>query len=295
MASPQSHNSFDPSRPDFSPYGLTCVDWTPTPMLRPDHHNEMEINLVRSGSLTYLLGGGKSVVEAGRLAIFWAAIPHQLLEYSTRESYLVATIPFSWFLQFRLPETFIQRLLQGELLSEPDTKHSVQDEALFAQWVADLNSGSKDVRDVVILEMEARLRRLAHNVPGQRGATRKRAKPGKGVVLSRGTGGLNKVEEMACLIAQRYREDLTVEQIGEAVGLHPNYAMGLFKRTFGTTLIDYLTHHRISHAQRLLATSNEKILQVALDSGFNSISRFNAAFRQACGCSPREYRKAHGG
>jgi AraC-like DNA-binding protein len=69
--------------------------------------------------------------------------------------------------------------------------------------------------------------------------------------------------------------------------------MTLFKRAFGTTLLAYLTQHRISHAQRLLATTEEKILVAALDSGFNSLSRFNAAFKEACGCSPREYRRLH--
>jgi AraC-like DNA-binding protein len=77
------------------------------------------------------------------------------------------------------------------------------------------------------------------------------------------------------------------------VGLHPNYAMGLFQNAFGTTLIEYLTHHRISHAQRLLATTDEKIVEVAFSSGFSSISRFNEAFRRECGCSPREYRRKH--
>jgi AraC-like DNA-binding protein len=69
--------------------------------------------------------------------------------------------------------------------------------------------------------------------------------------------------------------------------------MSLFQKTFGTTLIDYLTHHRISHAERLLATTDEKIVEVAFNSGFSSISRFNEAFRRACGCSPRDYRKRH--
>ncbi len=99
---------------------------------------------------------------------------------------------------------------------------------------------------------------------------------------------------MACIIAQRYREPLSVEKIGQMVGLHPNYAMGLFKKTFGTTLIDHITGHRIAHAKRLLVTSDAKILDIARDSGFNSVSRFNAAFRTAEGCTPREFRTAHG-
>jgi AraC-like DNA-binding protein len=98
---------------------------------------------------------------------------------------------------------------------------------------------------------------------------------------------------MACFIAQRYTEKVTVQDIAEHVQLHPNYAMNLFQRTFGTTLINYLTQHRVSHAQRLLATSDESIADVAFNSGFNSISRFNDAFRRACGCSPRDYRRTH--
>ena len=35
------------------------------------------------------------------------------------------------------------------------------------------------------------------------------------------------------------------------------------------------------------------MISVALSSGFNSISRFNEAFRRACGCTPRQYRKEH--
>ena|SRR5476649_1655420 len=98
---------------------------------------------------------------------------------------------------------------------------------------------------------------------------------------------------MACFIAQRYTERLTVEEIGKFVKLHPNYAMNLFQKTFGTTLINYLTQHRVSHAQRLLVTTDSTIADVAFDSGFNSISRFNDAFRRAGGCSPREYRRSH--
>jgi AraC-like DNA-binding protein len=98
---------------------------------------------------------------------------------------------------------------------------------------------------------------------------------------------------MACLIAQRYSQPLTVEEVSRHVGLHPNYAMGLFKRGIGTTIVDYITKHRVSHAQRLLATTDTKIVEVALNSGFASTSRFNAAFRQECGCPPREYRQQH--
>jgi AraC-like DNA-binding protein len=278
---------FDPNRPDFTPYGFTCVRWSPSPMRRPDHHNEIELNMLQSGWVTYLLGGRKVRIEAGHLSAFWAAIPHQIIDFGEGTEYFVATIPLSWFLQCELPETFTQPLMQGGVLSEPTTVRSVFDAALFAQWEEDLRNGGTGTKDIVMLEMEARLRRLAGGLPSRREQKRRSRR------LSLQAGGLNKVEQMACLVAQRYTEALTVAEISQAVGLHPNYAMGLFKKTFGTTLIDYLTRHRISHAQRLLATTDKKIVEIAFASGFSSISRFNEAFREACGCTPREYRTEH--
>lgn len=69
--------------------------------------------------------------------------------------------------------------------------------------------------------------------------------------------------------------------------------MELFRRTLGTTLIDYISQHRVTHAQRLLVTSDESILDVAFGSGFNSLSRFNAVFKARSGCTPRSYRRNH--
>ena len=81
-----------------------------------------------------------------------------------------------------------------------------------------------------------------------------------------------------------------MEHIGKSAGLHPNYAMNLFRKTVGTTLVHYVTRLRVSRAQQLLATSNDKVVDVALNSGFNSLSRFNDVFKKTSGSSPREYR-----
>ena len=66
--------------------------------------------------------------------------------------------------------------------------------------------------------------------------------------------------------------------------------MTLFRRTFGLSIGAYLTQYRVADAQRLLATTDARIVDVALAAGFGSLSRFYAAFGQACGRSPRAYR-----
>lgn len=283
---------FDPNRPDFAPYGFSCVRWTPSPMKRPDHHNEIEVNILEKGWVTYLLGGTKVRIRGGEMGVFWGAIPHQILDFAPGISYRVVTIPLAWFLQCRLPDRFVQPLLRGMVMTEKlSATRLKQDQALFSQWETDLTKPTDEIHQVVMLEMEARLRRMIATMPTAQVPPKPVKTRGRHTGLQ--SSELNKVEQMACLIAQRYTEQLTVTEIGQEVGLHPNYAMGLFKKAFGTTLIDYLTHHRVSHAQRLLATTDEKIVEVAFSSGFNSISRFNEAFRRACGCTPRDYRLQH--
>ena len=78
-----------------------------------------------------------------------------------------------------------------------------------------------------MLELHARLRRLAHGLPTTTGS-RPFALPGE--------GGLSKVEQLAASIAQHYQETILIGDVARAVGLHPNYAMNLFKKTSNITL-----------------------------------------------------------
>ena len=268
---------FDIKRPEFSPYGFTCESWTPTRMTRPDRHNEIELNLMMAGSLTYLLGGLRTTIETGRLGMFWAAIPHQIVEFQGDAPYFVVTLPLGEFLRAGLNPTLVQRILQGELLT--DMAQVGSDERMFRRWEQDLQNNEPVLERAAQLEVQARLLRFA------RGMTTT-AVTSSAMVLSR-------ADKLACYIAQNYQLPLTSQSIADAVGLHPNYAMDLFRRTFGTTITAFVVQHRISHAQRLLVTTHDAILNIALASGFQSLSRFNEAFKSACRCSPRDYRKAH--
>jgi AraC-like DNA-binding protein len=289
---PEATAYFDQARKEFTPYGLRCEIWTPTEMPRPDRHNEIEINLLREGTLTYLFGGRKEVVPARQVTVFWAGMPHQIIECTSTESYFVVTLPLPWFLQCHLPQPFVQRILHGDLLSHPESpgcSHG-SDVELFTRWQEELPAAETEVEHIALLEIEARLRRLARSVPATReiaGA----AVPGEALVL-RGDAP-TAMEQVAAFIAQHYTEPLTIDTISRSVNLHPNYAMTLFRRTFGVTLTTYLAENRVAHAQRLLVMTDGSILEIALESGFGSLSRFNTAFKTVSGCTPRDYRKIH--
>jgi len=64
---------------------------------------------------------------------------------------------------------------------------------------------------------------------------------------------------MNIYIARNYKESIKNEDIGKAVGLHPDYANTIFKKSFGMTLNQYVNLQRILHVQRQLSVSQHSI------------------------------------
>jgi len=271
---------FDDARPSLAPYGLTCVRWRARPMKRPDRHNEIELNLLESGSVTYLLAGKRVTVRAGGLAAFWAIIPHQIVEFEGDAPYLVATVPLQAFLRWPLPSVFTGRILGGELVQEQSEETSLVDVLQMEQWRQDLEAGGAERAEIVLLGVQVRLRRMA--LAETSDAPR--------IAPAREAGEASKAERMAGFVAENFHRTLRVVDVSRTVGLHPDYATALFHRVFGMTIRAYILEHRISQAQRMLSTTRERVARVAFASGFDSLSRFNAAFRDSVGCTPRDYR-----
>jgi len=274
-------NTFNEGRLEFEPYGLTCELWVPNLMRKPDRHNEIEINYFTEGSITYLFKDERVTIPAKRLTLFWGLIPHQIIHHEGSSPYFVCTIPFSQFLAWQLPASFVDRVLKGELILETSDQRSGYDEFLLKNWIKDIQSNSSV--EVALLEMQARLNRMAYSK-----LTNKQYKHSP-IHLNE----ISPVEKMASYIAQNYFNPIKVSDIGETVGFHPDYANAIFKKAFGSTLSEYITEERISHAQRKLIVTDTSITEIAFECGFNSISRFNAAFQKINHCTPREFRKRY--
>jgi len=278
-------HQFDESRSKFAPYGLTCELWKPRPASRPDCHDELELNFVERGTITYLLGGQRMVVQPGRLSMFWASIPHQVIGFENVSFYYVITIPFRTFLQCDFPRNLLTRLMMGEMLEEPDANRSQSDGPLLKQWCQDLEHRTPEINRIVQLEMAARLLRFGL-------ASAERPRPVKGIAAAGDSmTSLGKAEQMAAFIARNFQRRLPVREIAEAASLHPDYASTLFRKTFGTTLTSLIARHRVAEAQRRLLTTDDSVMAISLDSGFDSLTRFNRAFKQIARMTPREFRQ----
>jgi AraC-like DNA-binding protein len=250
-------------------------------METPHTHPDIEVNYLFSGGFSYLHGGTVVPVEPGRFTVLWGGVPHQTLDPGIIGKGIWCTLPLGWFLQWRLPNALSDRLLRGEIITGPA---DAADRPLLERWLADAASGEPTRLHVLHLEMEARFHRLALGTPT---ASRRNNRPV-------GTAGAGQIARVTHFIAQHYREPLTIQVIADHAKLHPKYLMRVFKKQCGASIWEYLTRLRVSHAQRLLITTDQKVLDVAMESGFASVAPFYAAFSaHTPGLRPLDYRRLH--
>ncbi|MBU6303325.1 MAG: helix-turn-helix domain-containing protein [Verrucomicrobia bacterium] len=275
-------------RPDtvrFEELGFDLFAGPAVLMTQPHRHNDIEMTLLEKGWIDYLFGGVRIRIPAGVLCVRWAAIPHQSVAFKEPSIHYSLKIPFAWFMRWDPPPEIVEPLLGGRMLLDRETVSGCQDEAMFRRWRAIFRQNGPGPGRIVALEAEARLRRIAL-----------RLRPGGGRKAARVSdrAQLGTVERMTVFIARNHTRPLDIATIAEAVGLHPNSAMRLFRRTCGMTLHEFINLHRIWQAQRLLTTTTMKVQEVAEESGFGSPARFYAAFRKIVGQTPGEYLAALG-
>ena len=99
------------------------------------------------------------------------------------------------------------------------------------------------------------------------------------------------LSRMCGFIADNFLDDIDSNDIAAAADIHPKYAMSQFKKSTGMTLNEYLNLMRLSYAQARLLGEDINILNVAMESGFGSLSAFNKSFRKVAGMSPSDFRR----
>ena len=65
----------------------------------------------------------------------------------------------------------------------------------------------------------------------------------------------------------------------------------LYKDEIGTSAGDILRTIRVSHAKKLLTAGNYSVTEVALESGYSSMSQFISVFKTATGSLPSQFKK----
>ena len=85
-------------------------------------------------------------------------------------------------------------------------------------------------------------------------------------------------------------DDLSQGAMAEMAGISKDYFSRIFRNVTGTNYSKWLNMIRLEKATELLADKQMTLTEIAMHSGFQSISSFNRVFHTEKGMSPGEYR-----
>ena len=99
------------------------------------------------------------------------------------------------------------------------------------------------------------------------------------------------IHQMLWYIAQRYKDEITLEQLAQELGYEKHYLSRLFSTAIKINIRRYINLYRVDHAKQCLLNTTDSIARIAMESGFQSIRNFNRVFTATTGVTPAEYRK----
>lgn len=93
--------------------------------------------------------------------------------------------------------------------------------------------------------------------------------------------------------SENKKSDITIDDIATHAGFSTDYFNRIFFAHTGFNIMEYVRFSRLKKAARLLRGTNNDILDIALDCGYEAHESFSRAFKNQYGISPSEYRKKY--
>lgn len=99
------------------------------------------------------------------------------------------------------------------------------------------------------------------------------------------------IREIHDLLASNMEHRFTIEELSHKYLMNPTTLKAVFKSVYGESIAAHMKEHRMEKAAALLHESDMSIAEIGRLVGYESQSKFTAAFKESYGCLPKEYRK----
>lgn len=260
-------------------------------------HDFIEIAYVYSGTGVHLIGDREYPVSKGKLCIINYGIPHlfirnndnitsdlivyncvfkpEFIDYSLLNSTdfkdITGCLLFNAFFVENNPG--VNLTLEGVNQSEIENIYKKMQIEYFAK-----QKGYVNILRSCLIELLTKIFRLVEDNKNQKPLNNKQH-----------------IIKLALdfLMANYSSHNLGMEEIAMKTFLSRSYLSKLFKEVTGQNFSEYLQNLRISHACKLLETTNKKVTEIMLDVGFKDTKHFNSLFKKIAGKTPTGYRKLY--
>mgnify|MGYP000633953562 CR=1 FL=1 len=91
-------------------------------------------------------------------------------------------------------------------------------------------------------------------------------------------------------INRHYKENPSLQEVADYMNLSAHYMSKLFKRETGENFSTYLTRCRMEEAKERIQYTDENLIAIAYELGFNEPNYFSRVFKKIEGVTPSQYR-----
>lgn len=270
------------------PFNISDVngqnDELPMEMRRLHNHDCLEISYVIQGGGQYLVGDKRFELRTGDICIVNNQEYHMMFNAGMLLKVMVFNIDLVWNgsqMDYMYLKAFFERseqelpFLKGEL---PITK-------AVASVISDIDYEWKEKKPGYRILIKADLLKMlgmiyryyeeTESFCGQKAAS---------------WANYHSVIRVVDYINDNYSRHLTLGEMAEMVHMSENYFSGIFSEVLKMPFSRYVLEKRLSQACILLKTTDRPVIEIALLSGFETISYFNKTFKEKYGCTPGRYR-----
>lgn len=100
------------------------------------------------------------------------------------------------------------------------------------------------------------------------------------------------VKRVVAYIRDNHTKGIRLQELSELVGLSRFHFCTAFRTATGYTPHEWITHHRIACAKKLLTDPKLSITDITFIVGYETHSSFTASFRKVVGLTPSQFRRA---
>ena len=255
----------------------------------PAHwHGEMEVTLVRGGSLDYAIDLAAYQVSEGDLLLIRPDTLHAAHRHPDCQAVTDSVVFHLNLAGLSTPDLctmqYIRPLQNGawsipSVVHPEDPHYADLKDCFLRLWDCreeDLPCRALALKAAVFQLLQILCRFFAVWAGRSRGPDRQ----------------IEKVKLALAYLRSHYTESITIPQLAALSGFCPAHFMSVFKKAVGSTCIDYLNEYRLTLASADLRETSQPITQIAMNHGFQTVSYFNRVFRRKYNMTPREYRRA---
>lgn len=268
------------------------------PVLRPHHHEELELNLVVEGQITYVLGGRRYRMPKGCLLWFFPAQEHQLVDRSPDAAYYVAV--FKPDLIHRACRSPRYRDLKRKRPRADTLLHRDLQPMAFTQLRREMEALQEDGLNPDLLNREAGFGvsgdfTFQHNDPDWLNAgLRYLLLHAWRLQMGPGTSGRSVplhpgIRKALDLIEKGDDLGLSLAQLARRCGFSSSFLSRCFHSEVGVPLSRYRNSIRLGRFwESYRRNPRHPLLHHVLEAGFGSYAQFYRVFREAYGKGPRQ-------